>query len=202
MIKMRHLLLSLGLVLSVASAQAQLTTSQGTRSDDIQLKLHKVELLVEIMPLALSKDQFNKLFPTIEKVRMEQKKVLAAEDAELLKLEPGIDAALKGAYEKGEFPKLELMGSISKTMKALGIHRQVVMGTLADDFYEQVKGIFNKGQMTIMAKSAHDKSKDDSKTDDKAKAEQEVTDTKNFIKAIFLDPVAYDLLLQLSKTAN
>jgi hypothetical protein len=198
---LRHLaLLALGFsVLACAFAQpssGQLSTAQGAKSDQIQIKARQVELLVQLVPLAMTKEQIRALLPTIEKVRSEQRTVLSQEDAELAKLEARLDAAIKNALEKGSYPPPELLVDVLRVSRALRQARQINIGLWVDLLIGELKKVLNAGQMTVMEKSVEPKL-----IDPNAKDEDWTTEKKQrfFIQSIFLDPLSYELLVKMSR---
>jgi hypothetical protein len=70
---------------------------------------------------------------------------------------------------------------------------------MVEEFYNAIKGVFDEGQMKVMANSLDVAVLDPSVKKDSMKDEDKI---KFFIKRIFLDEVTYDLLLKLQKNAS
>src|SRR4051812_37834674 len=105
---MKHLLICLSVMLAfVSSASAQLAPSdQGKKSDEILKKMRQIDLLNQMLPMAMSKDQIGKLLPVIEKARQSVKDEQKFEYKQLLEVEGKVDAAIKAGVDKGEVPQL------------------------------------------------------------------------------------------------
>jgi predicted house-cleaning noncanonical NTP pyrophosphatase (MazG superfamily) len=194
---MKNLLLSLGLVLTLAGASvAQSTTPALThRSDQILLKMRQVDLLMHILPLVLEPKQLRDLLPPIEKARAQERKIRAAEDAELAKLEAKLDAALKKAYETGEYPERALLSEIHKVTSTMSLRQQVELEAMIDSIYPVVMKTLNEGQRTTMAKSLDPKF---FLPDVKSEEITEEDRIRLFIRHVLLSPPAYDILVKLS----
>lgn len=200
---MKHLLLSIGLCLCLAaSACAQITTPKGSRSDTINLKIREVDLLLKLLPLILTKDQLNsKILPTIEKNRDILRKELAYEDDELAKLESDLDTALTNAYSKGAYPARTTSQEVADKTSRLGLQRQIIVGAMTDNMIDALNACLNTGQKKALLGSFDLKFM---ATELGVKVETLTDDTKMrfFVQNVFLDPIAYDILLKLAKTAQ
>jgi len=196
---MKHLL-SLALLLSLfACANAQVTTDKGGKSDAINHKISEVDRLIKLMPLILTKSQLNdKILPAIEKNRETLKKELAWEDDQLEKIESLLDDAIKGAYEKGVYPPQKVIMTVADLSRKVGIQQQIVAGFMVDAMIDVLKATLNAGQMKAMLGSF-----DPRYIDPTAKPEAVTDDRKMrfYVQNVFLDPITYDILKKLAKTA-
>ena len=193
------------LLASFAGAQAPGTPAttvpldKVAQSQEVQLNMRKVDILLHLMPLALKKDQYETLLSELEKVRAKQRLVLETEDDEVIKLGAELETAVKDAIEKGSYPKRELQVRCFKTTRALGIVRQLARGEMADTLYDVVNKIFDAGQKKIAANSIDWKLLDPTSDLD---TKDEPTKIRAYIKAVLMDPLAYDLMILLAKKAN
>jgi len=194
---MKQLLLCLALCFAlVAGANAQLTTEKGSKSDQINIKIHEVDLLLQILPLLLTKDQLNNdVLPALETVRNLEKKQLKLEDEALQNMEPDLDKALKDAYEKGAYPSKAIIGEVSKQTKDLGMKRLVVQLNMVSVMTAILEKTLNAGQ-----KKALENSFDEKFIDPSAKAGTLSQEAKInfFVKRVFLDPLTYEILKKLA----
>ena len=195
---MKHLLLSLALCLSLsAGASAQVLTSKGDRSDQINIKMHEVDLLLQVLPLLLTKEQINvKLLPAIEKNRELLRKELIYEDDELAKMEPILDDALKGAYEKGAYPPRKTSDEVANKTRSLGLKRKIVELEMVGAMTEALEATLNSGQKKAMLGSF------DPKFIAPGQKPETVTDQMKmnfFVERVFLDPTTYEILKKLAK---
>jgi hypothetical protein len=192
---MRNLFI-LGLcALLFTGAFAQVSSDKGKRSDEIQIKVHRIELLLQILPVGLTKEQLNTILPKLEKIRAEQRKIMASEDDELAKIEAKVDTTLKNGMEKGVYPPQDALVEIRKVGAALAIRRNLVLSEMTDELYTEMKKTLNAGQLAVMAKTIEAKAIDPKKPED-VKDEPRI---KAFIRAFILDPAAYEILVKLSE---
>lgn len=198
---MKHLLLSLGLFAAfVAAAPAQSTsTPKAAQSDATMRKIQQIDVLIQLLPLNLKKNQIDLLLTGLDKARESEKKIRSMEDDELAKLEPKLAEALKNAYEKGAYPPRELQSEVAAVTRAMGIRRQVATGEMVEDLYKVVDTGLEAGQKTIMAKSLAAAALDPSLKGVTMTEEQKV---KFYIRKILLDITAYESLKELRKTAS
>ncbi len=192
---MKHLIPSIALAFGILAGASAQVTPNGAHSDVINMKIHEVDMLLQIMPLLLTKDQINhKIVPAIEKARDQFKKELAFEDDELAKIEPLADEAIKNAYEKGAYPPRTITGEIAGKESKLEIQRKVFMGVLIQNMQEVLDATLDSGQKKVILGSF-----DTGFIDPTAKPGS-VTDDKKmrfFIQRIFLDPTSYEILKKL-----
>jgi len=173
--------------------------AKAAHSQEVQTKMRKVDLLLQIMPLVLRKDQFSPILAELERIRKKQSEVLSREDDEIIKLEAKLDEALKKANEDGVYPSRELQLECFKLTRALGTVRNMARTDFASELFKVVDTVFDKGQKAIAAKSLDWKLMDPSlKLDEKPQADQ----IKFYLKLVLLDPLAYDVLVDLSKKAS
>jgi len=186
-------------VLTAVSFGQTVDPDKAKQSQDVQTKMRKVDLLLQLMPLGLRKDQFPPILTEMERIRKKQAEVLAREDDEIIKLEAKLDLALKKANEDGVYPARDLQLECFKLTRALGIVRQMARAELINDLYKVLDTTLDRGQKTVAAKSLDWKQIDPTlKLDEKSQEEQ----IKFFLKAVFMDPLAYDVLVDLSKRAG
>lgn len=180
-------------VLSFAPAQS---TDYGKKSDEVLNKLRQLDLLNQILPVVMTKEQIRKILPAVEKAREIVKVTEKAEADQLKKLEAKIDPALKEAYEMGKVPSDEVLKDYAKTFAKLQIVRKSVVEANTRAVIEKLKEVLNKGQIAAArnALTPHlfDPTIDPTKLDDDGKL-------AFWTKLILLDPLAYPILLKLSK---
>jgi hypothetical protein len=194
----RRLLCFALLVAVVCPAWSQ-SEDKAKHSQAVQAKFHQIDLLIQILPLVLTKEQINKLLPAIEKVRDKQRKALDFEDDEILKLEAKVDPAIQAGFETGKYPPRELQLEIYKITKALSVRRSLLRNEFIDEIYAVVDRVFNAGQKKAAANSLDWKSLDPSAVTDEKSDEQKI---KFFVRWVLIDPGTYDILIKLAKTAS
>lgn len=195
---MKRLLLSLGLCLAiVGGAAAQTTNAAAEKSDAVLKKVHQVDLLIQILPLSLKKEQFGPILLGLEKARSKQKQIVEMEAKDLEKLDTKLTDAVNKGLDKGEYPPKDLQVEAVKLLRALGIRRQFAVNEITDEFYMATVATFDEGQKKVMANSL-----DIASLDPTAKREKDEDKIKFFMRRILLDPDAYDVLLRLQKIAS
>jgi hypothetical protein len=184
------------IVATCAFAQTTPPPDVAKKSEEILSKITKLDMLNFLLPLAMTNEQFNKLLPTVEKIRVLVRKVQEAEAETLRQLEAEIDASLKDATDKGLVPKKELRDKLGATFKALGKRRQLSIAINTDLMYDALKEIWNAGQMKVAADSLNPKDYDPNVKVEEMTTEQKV---RIFVREIMLNPEAYGVMVEMSK---
>lgn len=174
---------------------SQTAEERAKKSDEILEKVKRVDLLNQILPLLLTKDQIKKILPALEKARQAVVDTNAKEFAELKKLEPKLDLALKDAKE-GKTPTREVLIEIASVFKGLEMYRKLVSENNTRDVLAAFTAATNEGQRKAAANSLRLELIDPS-LDPKKMTEEEKL--KTFVKIILLEPSAYNVLRDLSK---
>lgn len=193
--------LALSLVLAVAftsiSAAQAITTEKGQISDAVMEQIHRIDLLNQILPLILTRAQINdKLLPALEKARSKWKELLSEEDSILSKLSPQVNETVTNAIDKQVYPTRELLTDIQAKTKSMQLKRTILQIQLVGDIDVVVKETLTAGQMKALLGSFNSRFIDPSK-----KPEELGDDTKRqfFIRNVFMDPMARELLIELEK---
>lgn len=184
----------------IVPAWGQVTPDERSKAaDEILRKVRRLDLMNQILPLVLTKAQYAKVLPAIEKARAAVKKQEQVEYDFLSKLAPKIDKSLKEAVDQGKVPGNEVINQTWATFQTLGITRKAVADDNVDKVFDVLKSTLNAGQLKTAANTVNVKAFDpgaDPKTmTDDAKV-------RIYVRLILLDPLAYDLLLQLSRKAE
>lgn len=175
------------------------TMTPAERSAAIMQKVSQVDLLVQVLPLAIRKEQFGPLLTVIEKNRQKEKVIRSNENEDLLRIEQDLTKAVKDGLEKGAYPPKEMRFKAIKLLNAMTIRRRVAVKEMVEDVYKVVSTTFDAGQLKVMENSLDP-------TDDDPTVKKETLDAKAkinfFIERVFLDALVYDILLKLEKTAG
>lgn len=197
---MTRILLSFALCFALVGGASAQVTPKGDKSDQINQKMHEVDLLLQILPLLLRKDQLNdKILPAIEKTRATFRKELEYEDGELAKLEAGLDEAIDGAYSKGAYPARKMTTEVADKTYKLGLQRQIIVSSMTEDMIDMLNTTLDAGQKKVLLGSF------DPKFIDPTAKPETVTDDKKmhfFVQRVFLDPTTYEILKKLARTAH
>lgn len=167
------------------------------KAEELYTKSRQIDLLNQIVPILLSKDQIKQLLPSIEKVRAKVKLIQSRQVEELSKFNAKMDEAIKAGIEKGEVPPAQLTKDLAKTYKAIGILQQAaVYENVNDIMMPEVLRIFNEGQKKSAAGAIDIKSFEPNAKVDEMKTEDKL---KIYVREVLLAPEAYDLLVKMSK---
>lgn len=182
----------------VVPAAAQSTERRAERSTAVLYKVRKLEILNQLLPLLLNKDQISELLPVLEKVRAEVRKVEEDEYKRLLELETKLDAAIKEGTEQSKVTGGEILRQIDINLRAMNIVRESIAAENTDALLALTQTSWNAGQRKAAANtlrpSLFDPTLDPTTMDEAAKL-------RFFIRFVLLDPVTYDALLEMRKFA-
>jgi len=196
--KKLSLLLCLMLVGSVV-AFGQSREDRVKRSTELLTKIRKIDLLNQILPVAMNKKQLNDILSALDKVKINVERQEKAELDQMIKLEGELDSSIKGGTERGEIPKKEFTEKLAKTFRALDIVRAMAIQENIDTVAEAMKKTLNAGQLKA---AAHAISMAFFDPDLKP---EEITEQKRldtYVKYVLLDPLAYSVLNEMFKAAK
>lgn len=190
-----------GLALSLATSAAGqgITTPNGGKSDATTLKIHQIDLLVQLLPLAIRKDQFNPLLSALEHARSDVRRLEAAEDADLAKIDGEVSDAVNNALEKGVYPPKEMQLKWAKLYRDMGLRRQIDLGVITSNAVEALEKVFDAGQVKVMENSLDPYAMDPSIKKDSLDKDGKI---RFFVNMIMLDNSTYDLLVKLHEKAG
>ena len=194
----QKILLALSLVLAIAAfAPAQdIDPAMAKQSTEILTKMRKVELLNQLLPLVLSRDQILQILPAIERVRAKQRELTIKEHDALIQFDKSSDAMIDASM-KGQMPDQTNVRNIEVFYEAVDINRQALMGENLDNMMAVLTKVLNKGQLKVMANSLTLKFFEPDATSDEEK--DDTVKERVFVREILLDPLTYDLFVQMTK---
>jgi hypothetical protein len=189
-------LLSLVLMTSSFAGMTQSDEQRAKYSDLVVAKIHELEVLDQLLPILMTKEQIRKLLPVVEKARRSVKDTEEAEYKKIKEIEPKVDALLKKAYDTGGVPSREDVVDFRKQFGKMSVIRMSIAGMNAENLMEVVKKTLNKGQLAAarnaLKPEIYDSKLDASKMDDDAKL-------AFFVKMVMLDRVSYDVMVKLAR---
>jgi hypothetical protein len=194
----RKLLLILSLffaLFAISAAQPAVDAQMAKESTEITANMHKVELLNELLPLALQPNQIQQILPALERIRSKQTKQLAKEHEALIEFQKSSAAAVDAGV-KGKLPDPNYVRDIEVFYKAIDIGRQVATGENIDLLMPTLTKILDKGQQKVMANSLTLRFFEPDITAAEATDDQKI---RVFCREILLDPMTYDLLVAMGK---
>ncbi len=174
---------------------AQGADERGKKADQILAKVRQIDLLNQILPVLMTKEQLNKILPVIEKARQAVRDQQRREYDQLVKLEPDLDKAIKEGNEKGLLPGTEIIKRTFAVFKAFAITRKSVADENTANVIAIVKETLNAGQLRSMQNALSPQSFDPSLDPAKMTEDQKL---KFFVESILLDPMAYDVMIKIA----
>jgi len=193
---MRRLLpfaLALGLLVV---APAQVTGDKASKSNEVLNKLRKVDLLNQLLPVALTKEQIDKLLPPLEKCRALVRKTADEEATILEKLDASVSPIVKAGLEKGDVPNVEQIRSLAAVMQGMQSQRAKVVFANTTAMTMAFTEVTNKGQQKAAANAYNPKLMDPGLKVEELTEERRM---QIWIQDILLDPLTYDILVAISK---
>lgn len=174
---------------------AQTPSADVKAGNEIMLKIAKLDFLRSITPLLLTKPQLMELLSTMAKCKAKELEIRDLDGKELKKLDDEITKNLDNAIQKGDYPDRDFQGRLVKVQEALLIRRRLATNEMVDMLWETVKKNLNEGQIAAMGGLLDPKVYDPAKltSEDKARV---------YIRQVFLDGMAYELMNQLVKYAK
>jgi hypothetical protein len=196
---MKHVIICLGIIAGFFGiGHAIQTPDEIKKSDQTMMKMRQIDLLTQIIPLALTKEQINKLLPAVERARAKVKMVQKAEAERLAKLDAKISAAIKDAEEKQIAPPKALLDELASATIDMSMKRQVAIDENTDAVVAVFKETCNAGQQKAAGHSLAPQLLDPTLDPKKMTEDDKI---RFFVREILLDPQAYDVLVALEKTA-
>lgn len=166
------------------------------RADATLALFDQVDALGKLLPLVLTKAQIRDILPAIEKARAKELEIKLLDADEIAKLDAESAKAVQAGVEGGIYPGKELQGRISKVTGALALRRQIAFGEMVDTVHEALVKTMDAGQLKVMASLLKPDSYDPRL---KPATMSETEKQKFFVRIVFLNGTAYDLLLRMSK---
>lgn len=183
----------------VALAMAQTAAEKAKRSTEILAKARQMDVMNQLLPIMLTKDQLNKILPEVERARASLKKLEANEYDTLIKLEPKVDKALKEGYDEGKTVSTTTTNEAFATFR-LFENRRIAVGS---DASERITALLDKiltvGQKRSMEGALRPQLINPDVDPRKMSASDKMA---FFVQVVLLDDASYDVLLKLSKTAR
>jgi hypothetical protein len=178
---------------SIAGAPA-IQKKPNPDADRIALKIRRIEILDQLLPVLMTKDQLKKLLPEIEKARQTELDIQKSELDEMKGFEPKLDEALEAAIKEQKLPKDEFVVEYLKMFSKFSNKRKFFMTTSAKAIVVKMKEVMNVGQLKTAEVSL------DPRLFGEKDPEAMTSDEKLVLWAreVLLDRASYDLLVDMS----
>ena len=194
--KLRLALIVVALLGVFATSFAQLTDEQKKESKQVLYDIRKLELYNFILPVLLEKAQINSLMTILELHRADSRRLEQNEHKYLLEYRQELAVALKEAMDKGKISDPEVMDKVARLFVAFTILRKALVDETAKKLGDEMRLKLNGGQVRAAANSFDPRIFDPS-LDPEKMTEAEKLDM--WIVVILMDPVAYDIMRELSR---
>jgi hypothetical protein len=196
---MKHLLIVFGVIISLVAFGHAQSADQAKKSEEIVMKMRQIDLLNQLIPLALTKDQIDKLLPAVERARAKVKTIEKEEADTLIKLDGKISDAIKKSIETSVAPPKELLNEIATVTATMSEKRDLAIDENTEAVMKVFNDLCNAGQKAAAANSLAPQLFDPSLKPDKMTQAEKI---KFFVQQILLDPQAYVILTQMDKHAS
>lgn len=186
---------ALSLTLCIA-ALTPAYAGQNQRAAQIGDKIRQVDLLNQILPVLMTKEQIRKILPSVDRARQAEKD-LAAKELQMMKSkEAAIDAAIKEGKTGKMVPSAALLKDLSNMYVAFTAARKIMTAQSLEMVRKAMRANLNSGQIKAAANALNPKLFNPEADVSKMTEDQKLD---MWIQLVMLDPLAYDLLLDLSK---
>lgn len=188
--------LLLACLMAVSSFAQTSADERNKRIAEMVDKMIRVELINQLLPVMLTKDQLKALLKPIERSRTRVRELRQQDHDELKRLEAQFDEAIEKGQAKGSVPPQELMAAISKVIFDSATRTQIVASENIEEVMTTFKQVANKGQLKAAANSLNPKF-----FNPKAKPEEMSQDDKIrvYVSEVLLHVLAYDIIIRLSR---
>ncbi len=178
-----------------AVSVSQISPDVAKKSRDIQAKMRQLEVVNQLIPLVMTKDQVNKVLVVIEKCRKREFELEAKEAAQLRSVEKKLNEALDKGILEGVVPPNELIGELNTMYRAFLIGRGTVSEENTEAMLAVMKSTLNAGQLKAAEKSVNPKESNPSAEPEKMTQDERL---RYFIRTVMLDWACYDVLVRLA----
>lgn len=191
---MKNLLLVFVLVFGLVAFGTSQDPDKAKRSTAILEKMRQIDLLNQLVPLVMTKEQIRKLLPAIERARQDVRKQQAEEADLLQKYQARIEKAVADGTDKGIVPEKAFLKELNALVITMTMKRNAVASDNTDAVMAVMKATLNSGQLKAAGNSLNPRVFDttikpeDMKDDDRLRL---------FVREIMLDPLAYDVLVKM-----
>ena len=179
-----------------ATAQVQTTVPGSENADKIQKKVEELEILNQLLPVLITKDQLKKLLPVIEEGRKFERTLMKEEIKIMKGIEKTLDTAISEGYKMKKVPNKEVMTEVFTAYRSMANARAALVGMYVGKVLLVVNEDFDEGQRKAAAgavlNSAFGPGADPEKITDDQRLQK-------WIQNVLLAPAAYPVLLKLYK---
>lgn len=177
-------------------ATAQINSATAKKSDEVGLKIRKMDLINQLLPVLLTPEQLKKILPAVEKARKADTDQQIREAELLRKLEPSLDKAIADAMKSRKTVPTETLSKSASTLKAMRVSRNLMVDQQIAATLAVVNSTLDEGQKKAAANSMPVSSFWPGKKSEEISQNDKL---RTWVKYVLLDQGSYDLLLALSR---
>jgi hypothetical protein len=197
---MKHILICIGVIVGIFGyGHSMQTPEQARKSAEVLSKMRQIDLLNQLIPLALQKSQITQLLPVVERARAKVTEIQKDEAVKLERLDAKITAAIKKSIESNVAPPKALLDELAQATAEMSVKRLVAVDANTTSVLKVFNEVCNAGQKAAAAHSLAPQLLNPSLKPDQMTQEDKI---RFFIQEILLDPQCYDVLVQLEKHAS
>lgn len=189
-------ILSLILCLTLFSFTVPAMAQTQSEVDKALQNIHKLDLLNQILPVLMKKDQIKAVLLEIEKARAAAKDIEKQEAKELTDVSSKVDKAVKDCEKTGKVPDDKLMDEMSALYKKFVDRRTAQHIKNVDNVLTAMKKNLNEGQIKAASNSLNPKIFNPNLDPASMSDDQKLV---YWIDQVLLNPDAYDILVELSR---
>lgn len=180
---------------TIAGAPAAVQLKPNPEADRILLKMRRMQIVDQLLPVLLTKEQIKQILPTVEKARQNEDDRYKDELKKMKELEPELDKALEAAIKEQKTAEEEFVVKYQKTFSALERQRKVLIDFSAGQVLKKMKEVLNVGQLKA-AENALDPRLFGEKDPESMSSDAKLT---LWVREVLLDRASYDLLVDMSR---
>ncbi|MBS1724405.1 MAG: hypothetical protein JSS66_15795 [Armatimonadetes bacterium] len=166
------------------------------RADDdatrILSKVRQLDLLNQMLPVLMTPEQIQHILPALEKARAADAANQKSELEQMKKIEAKVDAAIKEAKDKKLVPSRDLVEEVIKMVGGFQKQRANMILQQSEPVVRVVMATLDAGQVKAAANAIPVRDDPDNKLTEEMKLGR-------WVRAVLMDPLAYDLLVEMSK---
>lgn len=180
---------------TIAGAPAAPQRKPDPVADRINFKIRRLQIVDQLLPVLLTKEQVRKLLPVIEKCRQDEVDLEKRELQEMKEFEPELDKVLDAAIKERKTADEEFYARYKKMTSAFVLTRQILVGSSTHKVLEAMKPILNEGQLKAAEKALDPRLFGETDPDSLSSDAK----LKIWIREVLLDRATYDILVDMSR---
>lgn len=189
---LKSLLLLTTAVATVAVAPPAPTDEATT----IQMKVRQLTLLEQINPVLMTKPQLRRLLPAVESARQAERDLVANELKAMRPLSARLDTEIKKAKEEKKLADPDIWKTINDLQRQFNLNRARMINEQTEKVLTEMRRALNEGQLKAAANAIDARALLPGVPADQITEEAKL---RAWIRIVLLDPIAYDLMLDMSK---